>query len=196
METTCGMIETGSEMPETTVGAHEDFAGSSGTVKMSKILAIEIKGTLSGFSAMGPTAATWKPVDGKHMNIFGIDDGFSGASTGSAAGDMHGSGPGGADVAGNGNMVLNSSLDAAMTSLKNATITKATILQSHNTFPVPLGVTVNCLPCNEVCDTGDKYTFTTIPNTSVNVPIKLYEAGQCQTQAAEWRYVCPCVRCL
>lgn len=187
MDSAGGMIDTASEMPDT-LASHDDFSGSSGTVKMSKILAIEIKGTLSGFSAMGPTAATWKPVDGKHMNIFGIDDGFSGASTGSSAGEMHGAGgAGGVDVSGGGSMVLNSSLDAAMTSLKNATITKATILQSHNTFPVPLGVTINCLPCNEVCDTGDKYTFTTIPNTSVNVPIKLYEAGQCQTQAAEWR---------
>lgn len=38
-----------------------------------------------------------------------------------------------------------------------------------------------------MCDTGDRYTFTTIPNTSVNTPTKLYEAGECQTQAAEWR---------
>lgn len=78
-------------------------------------------------------------------------------------------------------------LGATLNSLKNATITKATILQSYNTFPVPLGVSVSCLPANEVCDTGDRYTFTTIPNTSVNTPIKLYEAGECQTQAAEWR---------
>lgn len=78
-------------------------------------------------------------------------------------------------------------LGSTLNSLKNATITKATILQSYNTFPVPLGVTISCLPTNEVCDTGDRYTLTTIPNTSVNVPTKLYEAGECQTQAAEWR---------
>lgn len=82
---------------------------------------------------------------------------------------------------------MSSDLGSTLNSLKNATITKATILQSYNTFPVPLGVTISCLPTNEVCDTGDRYTLTTIPNTSVNIPTKLYEAGECQTQAAEWR---------
>jgi hypothetical protein len=75
----------------------------------------------------------------------------------------------------------------ATNSLKNVTITKATILQSYNTFGMPLGVSVNCLPSCEVCDTGDKYTFTTIPNTSVSHPSVLYEAGECQSQAVEWR---------
>lgn len=119
---------------------------------------------------MGPNSATWKPVDGKQASIFGADDEMASAETSSSAG-------------GNVGVDLNSTL----ASLKNATITKATILQSYNTFPVPLGVTVSCLPTNEVCDTGDRYTFTTIPNTSVNTPTKLYEAGECQTQAAEWR---------
>ena len=63
---------------------------------------------------------------------------------------------------------------------------QATLLQSYNTFGVPLGVTVSCLPKNEVVDTGDKYTFTTIPNTAVNTPSVLYEAGDTHTQAMEW----------
>ena len=56
-----------------------------------------------------------------------------------------------------------------------------------NSFPVPLGVSISCLPHNEVCDTGERYTFTTIPNTTVNSPSVVYEVGTCQTQAAEWR---------
>jgi hypothetical protein len=75
----------------------------------------------------------------------------------------------------------------ATNSLKNVTITKATIIQSYNTFGMPLGVTINCIPSMEVCDTGDKYAFTTIPNTVVNHPSVLYEAGECQAQAVEWR---------
>ena len=35
-------------------------------------------------------------------------------------------------------------------------------------------------------DTGDKYTFTTIPNTSVNMPSVLYEAGETHAQAMDW----------
>lgn len=134
------------------------------TVKMSKVLSVEIKGTLASFSAMGPTAAMWAPVEGKHASVLGATD---------------------SDIS--GGVVGSQDLNATLASLKNATILKATVLQSYNTFPVPLGVTVSCLPTNEVCDTGDRYTFTTIPNTSVNVPTKLYEAGECQTQAAEWR---------
>jgi hypothetical protein len=37
-----------------------------------------------------------------------------------------------------------------------------------------------------VVDTGDKYTFTTIPNTSVNMPSVLYEAGETHAQAMDW----------
>ena len=65
-------------------GTHGMLPAEGGTAKMSKILAVEIKGTLSGFSAMGLGAATWKPIDGKHVNIFGVEDGFT--SMGKGAG--------------------------------------------------------------------------------------------------------------
>ena len=145
-------------------------AGAPQTTKLSKVLHVEIKGTLNGFSAMGPTAATWKPVEGKHISIFGVND-LSAATEGEV----------------DGSAMMNAGLTAATNSLKNVTITKATVLQSHNTFPVPLGVNVSCLPKNEICDTGDRYTFTTIPCTTVNTPAHLYEAGESQSQASEWR---------
>jgi hypothetical protein len=127
---------------------------------MSKVVAIEIKGTMNGFSVMGPTAATWKPVEGRGASIFGID------------GNTHS---------------IDTDFTSATNAIKNVTIRKATLLQSYNTFPVALGVSINCLPCNEVVDTGDKYTFTTIPNTAVNTPSVLFEAGESQSQASEWR---------
>ena len=141
-----------------------------------------MQGTMNAFSVMGPNAASWKPLDGKHASIFGIDDSFGTCleGTGSDAGGGHGSGPGGSS------MLLNADLAAATNALRNVTITKATLLQSYNTFGVPLGVTVSCLPKNEVVDTGDKYTFTTIPNTAVNTPYMLYEAGDTHSQAMEW----------
>jgi hypothetical protein len=36
---------------------------SPSSTKLSKVLCVEIKGTLGGFSAMGPTAASWRPVE-------------------------------------------------------------------------------------------------------------------------------------
>lgn len=128
---------------------------------------------------MGQTAATWKPVEGKHAAIFGGHD-FS---------DDHDTSPGGGgtDGSGSSSSLLNADLAAATNALRNVTITKATLLQSHNTFGVPLGVTINCLPKNEVVDTGDRYTFTTIPNATINAPYVLYEAGESHQQAMEWR---------
>ena len=117
---------------------------------------------------MGPTAATWRPVEGKHAAIFGTDD----SGTTMMDSNMN-----------SGELNIDADLSATTNALRNATITKATLLQSYNSFPVPLGVTVNCLPCNKVVDVGDKYTFTTIPNMSVNIPNMLYEAGESQGQA-------------
>jgi hypothetical protein len=129
---------------------------------------------MNAFSVMGPNAATWKPVEGKPASIFGMEDTIGMSSSASD------------DVA-NGSMMLNADLAAASNSLRNVTITKATLLQTYNSFGVPLGVTINCLPRNEVVDTGDKYTFTTIPNSAVNTPFTLYEAGESHKQAMEWR---------
>lgn len=134
---------------------------------------------MNAFSVMGPNAASWKPVDGKHASIFGVDDSFHNPMTGSEIG-------GGGGGQGSESMLLNADLAAATNALRNVTITKATLMQSYNTFGVPLGVTVSCLPKNEVVDTGDKYTFTTIPNTAVNMPSTLYEAGDTHSQAMEW----------
>lgn len=86
-------------------------------------------------------------VDGKQLSMFGSDD------MAMVGGEMHSVGN-----------ALNEELSTASHSLKNVSIIKATLLQSWNNFSVPLGVTVSCLPHNEVCDTGDRYTFTTIPN--------------------------------
>lgn len=91
------------------------------------------------FSIMGQNAATWKPVEGKHASIFGMHDRV-----------------GTSEDASSGNMLLNADLAAATNALRNVTITKATLLQCHNNFGVPLGVTINCLPKNEVIDTGDR----------------------------------------
>lgn len=135
---------------------------------------------MNAFSVMGPNAACWKPVDGKHASIFGIDDGFgAGGADGTATSSS-------ADGGAGGSMLLNADLAAATNALRNVTITKATLLQCYNNFGVPLGVTVSCLPRNEAIDTGDRYTFTTIPNTSVNSPAMLYEAGETHAQAMDW----------
>lgn len=142
---------------------------------------------MNAFSVMGPNAASWKPLEGKHASIFGVEDNFgSGLDHATSSADAGGMAGGAGGSAAGGSMLLNADLAAATNALRNVTITKATLLQSYNTFGVPLGVTVSCLPKNEVVDTGDKYTFTTIPNTAVNTPSLLYEAGETHSHAMDW----------
>lgn len=71
-------------------------------------------------------------LQGKQASIFGTEEMAMGES------------------AGGGSSMLDSELSTTMNSLKNVTITKATVLQSFNTFPVALGVTISGLPTNEV----------------------------------------------
>ena len=91
--------------------------GASNTVRLSKVLHVEIKGSLSGFSQMGPEAATWKVVDGKQVGVFGMDDMSTTNFTDAQGG------------AGGSNMMLNADLSVASNALRNVTVTKATLLQ-------------------------------------------------------------------
>lgn len=157
-------------------------APSNNKIKLAKTLAVEIKGTLNGFNMIGPDAATWRPLEGKQAQIFGLDHLED-------VGEAHTMGTDAKAAA--GSLTMQADLSSAMQSLKNATITKATLLQSHNTFPVPLGVTVSCLPRHEVVDTGDKYTFTTIPQTTCTHPQVLFEQKECTTDASAWQEAFP-----
>ena len=65
-------------IPGTTAGAVVNSDAAPRTVRMNKTIHVEIKGSLSQFSLMGPTAATWKPVQGKQISMFGSED-ISGA---------------------------------------------------------------------------------------------------------------------
>ena len=138
--------------------------------KYSRVLHCVVTGSLNVFEMMGGDIATWKIVEGKAPETFTESpnhDGFSDSITKSA------------------------DLAAATQSLRNANITKATLLQCHNTFPIPLGVTINCLPRTEVVETGEKFTFTTMPNCAVNMPHTLFEAGDSQSEANAWKKAFP-----
>ena len=112
------------------LGASIDSAPSNTLRKHTQTIMVEIKGCLSGFHMIGPEAATWRPVEGKHAQIFGTE----GHDYGNMSADM------------GGGVSSTSEMASASTTLRNVNITKATVLQSHNTFDIPLGVTINCLP--------------------------------------------------
>lgn len=170
--------------------------------RLSEILLLQ-QGTLNGFSMMGPDTATWRPTQNGHASVFGVDDLYNSGMTSSeheTPSIMHT-----ADLA-----VANQILQVGHCfasgaplpppwlgliffpfDLQNATITGATVLQSYSTFPVALGVSISCLPKNEVVETGEKYTFTTLPNTSINHPYVLYEAAEEHEEARRWTALYP-----
>lgn len=93
--------------------------GDTNTVRLTKILHVDIKGSLNTFSSMGPDAATWKIMDGKQVGVFGSDDMCLDTQSGNPSSNM-----------------LNSDLSVATNSLRNATVVSARLLQSYNNFPV------------------------------------------------------------
>lgn len=78
-------------------------------------------------------------------------------------------------------------MNNAVNSLKNAYILNCKVLEVKSTLPVPVGVTINCIPSNELTDTGEKYAFTTLPMSYNNTPHVLFEADVSNLDNQEWR---------
>ena len=129
---------------------------ASDMVRLTRRLNVCITGTLSNFSAEGPGAATWKPLDGKHISMFG-----------------HGTDA--VDFASSTN------------ALRNAYIVACKIIEHRSSFPVPIGVIMNCIPMNEMVETGEKFAFTCLPMTTNTHPHVLFEADASQSEGFEWR---------
>eukprot|EP00961_Rhodomonas_salina_P150495 2027049-Rhodomonas_salina.1 len=93
---------------------------------MKRVLNITISWSLTKMSQDGDAACRWRAIDGKQVQIFGGDLGEE------------------------------TSLDADSVSnkLRGATIISARVLEAKNTYPFGLGVTVSCLPRNEIIETG------------------------------------------
>ncbi len=78
---------------------------------------------MNAFSVMGPNAASWKPVEGKHASIFGVDESFNNAG-GNGNSSIAATGADVTSAGSGGNMLLNADLAAATNALRNVTITK------------------------------------------------------------------------
>ena len=125
-------------------------------VRLTRRIHVCITGTLSNFFAEGPSAATWKPLDGKQIALFG-----------------HGT-----DV---------TDLASSTNALRNAYICSCKVIEQKSTFPVPLGISMPCIPYTEYVETGKKYAFTCLPMSSNATPLTLFEADASQSEGFEWR---------
>lgn len=141
-----------------TVDAAEDVEPVS-SIRIKRRLNVNISGTMQNFHAAGTHAAEWKPMQGKHTDVFGLNE-TEGAT-----------------------------MDAGMMTncLRNAIIRKVTVLETKSTFPVPLGVTINCIPSEEVTDSGERFAMTTLANSQSSTPLVIYETDPTCTDGIEWR---------
>lgn len=62
--------------------------------------------------------------------------------------------------------------------LGSATIHRAVLLEHKSTFKVPLGISISCLPSNEMTNTGEGYCYTVLPESTNNTPLTLYEHSE------------------
>lgn len=84
---------------------------------------------------------------------------------------------------------LGSEVDAqvATNQLRTALIHELKILQDRSTFPVPLGVSINCVPPNEMTDLGERFAYTVLPNMKSTVGQTIYQCDMGSEEGLQWR---------
>jgi hypothetical protein len=84
---------------------------------------------------------------------------------------------------------LGSEVDSqvATNQLRTALIHELKILQDRSTFPVPLGVTINCVPAHEMTDVGERYAYTVLPGTQNSVAQTIYQCDTGSEEGLQWR---------
>jgi hypothetical protein len=76
---------------------------------------------------------------------------------------------------------------AATIQLSSAMIHDVTLLEHQSTFPVPLGVQINCVPAREYTELGEAYAYTVLPTSSTSTPQCVYKAQAMSEDMHEWR---------
>lgn len=130
---------------------------SIGTV--SRVVTVSICASLEELSSGGAARAKWAPLDGKQVQVFGLD----------------------------AHNELGIDNSQAINALRSATILSAKLLESRSTFPVSLGVSVSCLPKNEIVETGDRYAYCVLPESRVSMPYDLFKADSDIQESQQWR---------
>lgn len=71
--------------------------------------------------------------------------------------------------------------------IRNGLIRTVTLKEAQSTFPCGLGVTISCVPPNEVTDLGDRYAYTVLPNSTITSPQVVYTCDSSIQENAAWR---------
>lgn len=144
--------------PTTDVDMESTEVNAPEPLTVKRLIHINISNSLSNFGMEGPCAAQWKPVEGKLIEVLGPSE----------------------------HNACHVNAHATLNSLSTAVIKKATILEQQSNFPIPLGVTVSCLPSEECTDDGEKYLCTVLPNMKSNYPQVVFEADTNSVESLKW----------
>lgn len=120
---------------------------------------VQINGSIGQFSQFGSEAATWTPQNGKVGEVFGINDVFQAAPDNLTTAGM----------------------------LQNAVLHKVTVLEQKNEFPLNLGVSIGCIPSEELTKSGHRYAVTALANSHNSSPCVCFSAEQDSSEGIEWR---------
>ena len=84
---------------------------------------------------------------------------------------------------------LGSDIDAqvATNQLRTALIHEVKVLQERSTFPIALGVHINCIPPHEITDLGKRYAYTVLPGAFNSVPQSIYKCDVSSEEGLQWR---------
>jgi len=122
-------------------------------------LNVNIRGSMHQFANCGQEAACWTTANGKINDILGVSELLDG--TGDSA--------------------------SAAALLSNALLTKVTVIETKNDFPVPLGVSMSCVPNRECTRTGAAYAFSCLPETTNSTPLIIYHNEASTNESLAWR---------
>lgn len=127
-------------------------------IRITRRFNVCIKGSLQNFESEGDGAATWRPLEGKQVDIF-------------APHEHEGS--------------IGDHASAAQV-IQGANIIELKRLSETSTFPIALGVTMNCIPGTEMTENGEKFVCTVLPNSSNTQTESLFKANSNTSDADQW----------
>lgn len=78
-------------------------------------------------------------------------------------------------------------MNSSLNSIKNAYILNCKLLEVKSSFPVPLGVSINCIPHSEITETGQAFAFTVLPKSHNTQTLMLFEADMNSSENNHWR---------
>lgn len=104
--------------------------------------------------------STWTPLNGRVSRVFGVNSIFQGEA---------------ADDGTSAHM------------LQNAILHKVTVLEQKNEFPVNVGITIGCIPNDEVTCNGDQFAVTSFANSHNTTECTVFCADTDSTESAQWR---------